>query len=140
MLLVVVGLIVEDGEGAVELLNKKQAYHLMRQRHLRERNLLIGTGVYRFGKAVRTSHNKKQTAGTGGHALLQPRGKIHTAAFHTALVEQDDTVARLDAAEDESTLLLFLLRDGKGARLSQLRYHIGFEGGVMRETLAIFLY
>ena len=43
---VVVRLAVEDGHGAVELLGEDEAYHLVRECHLRERDFLIGSGIY----------------------------------------------------------------------------------------------
>mgnify|MGYP003539271652 CR=1 FL=1 len=42
----VVAFAANDGAGAVELLGEDQAYHLVRERHARERNLLVGTAVH----------------------------------------------------------------------------------------------
>ena len=70
-LLVVVGLVVEDGEGAIELFGKEQADHLMGERHLRKRDHFIASFVHRRGEAVRPADDEDQTAGAGSHALYQ---------------------------------------------------------------------
>ena len=58
LLLVVVWFATEDGHGAVDLLYKKEAHHLMRESHLTERDLSIGTLIDRLGKAIRSSNHK----------------------------------------------------------------------------------
>ena len=44
-LLVVVWLVVEDGESAVELLHEKEAHHLVVEGHLRQGYLVVGGGI-----------------------------------------------------------------------------------------------
>ena len=51
----------EDGEGAVKLLGKEQAYHLMGKRHLRERDHFIAPFVHRRGEAVGPADDENQT-------------------------------------------------------------------------------
>ena len=135
----VVGLVVEDGEGAIELFGKEQAYHLMGERHLRKRDHFIAPFVHRRGEAVRTADNENQTAGAGSHALVEPRGKVHAATLRTVLVEQHHTVARLQTLQDEAPLLLLLLLLGERPRLTQLGDDFHPERDVVRETLAIVL-
>ena len=55
----VVGFVVEDGEGAIELFGKEQAYHLVGERHLRKRDHFIAPFVHRRGEAVRTADNEE---------------------------------------------------------------------------------
>ena len=57
-LLVVVGFVFEDGEGAVELLREDGAHNLVREGHLRERELAISTLVDSIREAIRASNNK----------------------------------------------------------------------------------
>ena len=42
---VVVGFVVEDGEGSVELLHEEEAYHLVVEGHLRQGYLVVGGGI-----------------------------------------------------------------------------------------------
>ena len=58
VLLVVVGFVFEDGEGAVELLREDGAHNLVREGHLRERELAISALVDSIREAIRASNNK----------------------------------------------------------------------------------
>lgn len=51
-------LIVEDGHGAVDLLCHKQPDHLMRKRHVRKRNFVVGSFVERWRKTKGTSNEE----------------------------------------------------------------------------------
>ena len=53
-----VGQVVEDGECAVELLGKDDAYHLVREGHAREGYLAVGCGVHGIGEAVRATDDE----------------------------------------------------------------------------------
>ena len=135
----VVGLVVEDGEGAIELFGKEQADHLMGKRHLRQRDHFIAPFVHRRGEAVRTADDENQTAGAGSHALVEPRGKVHAATLRAVLVEQHHPVARLQTLQDEAPLLLLLLLLGERPCLTQLGDDLHPERNVVRETFAIVL-
>ena len=57
----VVGFAAEDGHGAVELLHKQQADHLVAERHLAEADLGIRTLINRLAEPVRTADYERQT-------------------------------------------------------------------------------
>ena len=68
----VVGLTAQDGHGAIDLFDKKQAHHLMRKGHARKAHLLGSEGVDGWGKTVGAAHNENQTARDAVLALLEP--------------------------------------------------------------------
>ena len=70
-LLVVVGFVFEDGEGAVELLGEDGAHNLVREGHLRERELAISALVDSIREAIRATNNKYQALRARRHTLLQ---------------------------------------------------------------------
>jgi len=62
-LLVVVRLAFDDGASAVDLLGEDEAYHLVREGHLGEGKLFVGTGVDGRGEAVWASDDEDESAG-----------------------------------------------------------------------------
>ena len=56
--LVVVGLVVEDGESTIELFHKEEAYHLVVEGHLRERYFIVGSFIDRGGEAEGAAYHK----------------------------------------------------------------------------------
>ena len=57
-LFVVIWLVFEDGECTVELLGEDGSDNLVREGHLRERELAIGTLVHRLREAIGASDDK----------------------------------------------------------------------------------
>ena len=112
-LYVVVGEIVEDGKGTVELLDKDNAYHLVGKGHLRKGYLALGKGVNLGGEAIGTSDDKDETAAHGVHPLLKPLRKAYGGELLATLIEQDNVIARLNELNNllPLALLLLLLRE-----------------------------
>ena len=104
----VVALSANDSAGTVELFGEYQSYHLVREGHTRERDLLVGTAVHVGRESVRSAYDEHQSA-----CLLllarQPRSHFHTRALGTMLVEQNHRVRRLDKAQNQFALSLLLL-------------------------------
>lgn len=90
-----IGFIAQDCERPVELLNKNQAYQLMRKRHLAERDLLVGAVIDFGGESVRAAHDKHEALAAARHATLQPLAEIQRSALCAVLIEQDNVVAVL---------------------------------------------
>ena len=113
--------VVEDGEGAVELLHEEEAYHLVVEGHLRQGYLVVGGGIDGGGKAKSPSHDKGKGAGAGVHLFLQVLREAHGSVLLAVLVEQHDAVDALQAFEQQGgfALLDFV---GRGVALV-------FEGG-----------
>ena len=74
-------LAVENGHGAINLFDKQQANHLVRECHLAQGDFFLGHFVYVWGKPVRTAHYEDEPAGCGSHALLHPLGKVYTPSL-----------------------------------------------------------
>ena len=87
--------VVEYRQGAIELLGKDDAHHLVREGHARERYFALCSGIHGIGETVGTTDDEHQSFGYGVHALLQPVGKSYGSELLAALVEEDDVVAWL---------------------------------------------
>ena len=132
----VVALAANYSAGAVELLGEYQSYHLVRERHARERNLLVGTAVHVGRESVRSADNEHQSA---SRLLLarQPRGHLHARAFGTVLVEQNHCVRRLDEAQNQFALSLLLLVLRQTLGILERRNHGDVERHVVADALLI---
>ena len=53
-----IGLVVEDGEGSIQLLGEDKTHHLVRKCHLRERYLVVGSRVYIGRKTIGAANDK----------------------------------------------------------------------------------
>ena len=62
--------IVQYRQGAVELLGKDDAHHLVREGHARERYLALCSGIHGIGEAIGATNHEYEAAGHGVHALL----------------------------------------------------------------------
>ena len=122
--------------GPVELLGKDQAHHLVGEGHLREGELLVGTGIDTVRKSVRATNDEDQP--TGSLLLLrEPAGKVDAAQFDAVFVEQNHGIGRLQLLEYQLALhrLLLLLREILGiAELGDCDY---VEGHVVANALGI---
>ena len=135
-LLVVVRLAFDDGAGAVDLLGEDEAYHLVREGHLGEGKLFVGTGVDGRGEAVWASDDKDESAG-GVALLLQPAGELDTAQLATMFVEQHDGIRRLNLFQDEFTLGSLLLFFRETFRVLEFGNGDQFEGHVVADSFDV---
>ena len=117
----------------VELLCKNRSNHLVRESHLRKRQLGIGTGIDVGGESVGAADHEDQVPGTPGDPLLQPAGEVRGAELPAALVEEHDFVRRPDGLEDENALTGLDLLPAQGRDILQLGNLPHLEGDVMRE-------
>ena len=91
-LLVVVRLVLENSKGSVELLRKYCTHDLVREGHLRERELAISTLIDSVAKAIRTTDNKDKALSARRHSALKHVGKLDRAELGTMLVEEHEVV------------------------------------------------
>lgn len=131
-----VGFSAEDGHGAVDLLDKKETYHLMREGHLREGDLAVGPAVDFGGETVRPTDNEEHIL-SGRHAFLQIIGKFDGAVFATVLIEEYNESRRADGLENEVAFLRFLLVLREALGVLEFGYYLKVEGQVVSETLAV---
>ena len=116
MLVVVVGLVVEDGEGAVELFDEEEAHHLVVEGHLGEGYLVVCHVVDAGGEAEGTADDEDKAAGAGVHLLLEVLREPHGGVLFAMLVEEDDAVSTFETFEQEDGFALFDFL-GRGALL-----------------------
>ena len=83
----VIGLSSKNGHCAVDLLNGHYSYHLVRERHLTQRELAVGAGVHRFAESVRATDDEPQIP-TGCQFLLHPLRQFYRTVFRAMLVQQ----------------------------------------------------
>ena len=76
LLLMVIWFATENSHGAVDLLYKKEAHHLMGESHFAKRYLAISTLIYSLGEAIRASYHKDHIP-TRRHFLLYIIGKLN---------------------------------------------------------------
>ena len=131
--LVVVGLVVEDGEGTVELLYEEEAYHLVVESHLREGYFVVGDGIDRRGESEGTANYEDEVACASIHLFLYVLRKAYRGVFFAVLVEEHNAVGPFQPLQQQRTLAFFYLV-GRGLPLVfeggddlQLEVHIMFE-------------
>ena len=132
-----IGFAAQNGVGAVELFDKKDADELVGEGHLRQGYLLTGQGMDGGIEAVGAADHEDKTTGTASHALLQPPREIHGATLGTMFIQQDEVVARLQLPLDERCFLCLLLLGGEGLGVPQLRDDLEGEGHIVREALGV---
>lgn len=138
VLLVMVALAFDDSAGAIQLLGEYQSYHLMRECHSRERNLLVRTFVYGVGESVRASDYEDESASCL-LLLLKPCAHLHTGALCSVLVEQNNRVGRLYESQYLFAFSLLLLVLAEVLRILQGRDGGYAERHVMRDALRVVL-
>lgn len=137
-LFVVIGLAPEDGHCAIDLLNEEEADHLMRERHLRERDLAVGPIVDFGRKAVRTAYYEIHILPCR-HPFLQIVGKLYGAVFFSVLVEQNNERSGAYSFEDKVAFLRFLLVLSEIFCVLEFGNHLQLKGKVVREALLIIV-
>ena len=130
-LYVVVGEIVEDGKGTVELLGEDDTYHLVRKGHLRKGNLSLGKGVYLGREAIGASDDKNEAAAHGVHPLLKPLGKAYGGELLATLIEQDNVIARLNELNNLLPLALLLLLLREVLHIADVGNNFQLDGGIV---------
>ena len=108
-LLVVVGQMVDDGEGAVVLLDKEEAHHLVGEGHGGQGDLVVGALIDIGGEAVGASHNEDYALGRAVVLTLYIGGKVEGAAQGAALVKEHYMVGGLEPGKQGFALGGFLL-------------------------------
>ena len=134
-----VGLALDDGEGAIELLGEDGSHDLVREGHLRERYLAIGTRIDLLRESVWATNHQHQSSYAAIHTLLHPLCKGHATHLLASLVEQHYIVACGDAIEQHRALgtLLLLLREVFGVtQVGQVGYG---ELGIVVNALGVHL-
>ena len=75
-LFVVIGFVAEDSHGAVYLLHKEKAHHLMRKGHLAQGDFSVGACIDRLRETVRSTHYKHDIP-PRRHLLLQILAELY---------------------------------------------------------------
>ena len=94
-LIMVIRQVVYDCVRSVELFHEQQAYHLVREGHLRERQFLMRGVVNLGGKAVRAANNEYKAFGRYVLLVLDPCRELGGAVLLATLVKQHHAVAWL---------------------------------------------
>lgn len=121
----------QDGEGAVKLLCKNRAHHLVGESHAGERNLVLRAGIDGVGKAIGPAHAEYQVLGPAGKEFLQMVCKFQRAVFVSVLVQEHQYILRAHLPENQLSLLFFNLRLRKGRYFLQLRNFRYLEGYIV---------
>ena len=87
--------IIQDSECPVELLHKDEANHLMRECHLRKRNLFLRSLINLRSESVRATDDEHQSLVYRMHLAFYPVGKLDGAELLAMLIEEHHYVARL---------------------------------------------
>ena len=62
--------VAQDSKRAIKLLNKDEPHEFMREGHLAERYLFVGSVIHFLRKAIRATHNKHKSFAAARHATL----------------------------------------------------------------------
>ena len=76
-----------NGTRAIEGFREDEAHHLMRESHLGEGNLLVGTLIDCLREAIGTTNDEDKSSGSS-LLTLYPLGKFDAAEFLTMFVHQ----------------------------------------------------
>lgn len=137
LLFVVVGFVVEDGHGAVDLFDEEEADHLVGEGHFGEGEFFVGAFVDAIGEAVRSTDDEDDLAGTAVHVVLNLFGEVHGAWSFAAFVEKDDVIGGLDTFEEFVGFTFFLLGLGKVFGVLDVRNFLDLELEVVFESLEV---
>ena len=135
----VVRLVAQDGEGAVELLDKDEAHQLVGKGHFAQRDLLVGAVIDLLGESVWAAHDEHQALAAAGHAALQPLAEVHRRALGAVFVEQDDVVAALEGGEQGAAFGNLLLGLAHVAGALHVADVADVELHIMLQALDIFV-
>lgn len=85
--------IFQYGGTSIELFQKYESYHLVREGHEREGEFAISPGIHFGGESVGTAYDEYQLFGQV-HLLLQKGGKLHRGHGVTVFVQQYHGIGR----------------------------------------------
>lgn len=110
----VVGVAVDDGEGAVDLLDEEETHHLMGEGHLAERKAFATAGIDLVGEAVGASDDEAKATRDDLHLVFDPIGIGPGCELFALFVQEDCFVEVADGFEDHFpfAFLLFIGREG----------------------------
>ena len=134
----VVGFALDNSTGAIDLLGKDKANHLVGKSHARERELFVGTLIDGRGETVGSSDDEDQTAG-GVAFLFKPTGELHAAVLVSVLIEKYYGIRGLQLSEDELALGLFLLLLGEILGVFQFGYGGDGKRHIMTDSTGIVI-
>ena len=132
-------LVVQNSHCTVELFGEYHSYHLVRECHLAERNLLVCGSVDGRRESVRSSDNEDESLAAGIHLLFEPLCKLYASAFCSGFVEKDNIVAGLNGLQYLLAFLFFLLFFGKILRILQLGDYDHLEAHIMLDSADVFI-
>lgn len=138
-LLMMIGFTLQDGEGAVKLLNKDESHHLVAEGHGRERHFGVGTVVHLLREAVRPADDKNQAFRARGHLFFKAFGEVYRGELLAVFVQKNDLVGRLQLAHDQETFGGFLLLLAKSLAVARVGDFLHLKRGIMPNPPDIFL-
>lgn len=124
--------------GTIERLCKDESYHLMRECHLGERNLLVGSVIYGLRETVGTAYHEYESASRSLLAF-QPFGVLDTSEFLSMLIEQYHGVGWLYQFQDHFPLSFLLLLFAEALGVLELRDGSDIERHIVGDALGIVL-
>ena len=139
-LLVVVGRVVQNRKGSIELLGKDSTNNLVREGHFGEGYLLVGAGIDVRGEAIRATDDKDEAFDAAIHTFLEPLGVLNGAKFGALLIEQDNAVGVIYKAEDSLALGCFLLRLGEVFGVANIGYVCDIEAVIEVYALGVHIH
>ena len=86
-----VGFSLDDGTCTINLFGEGHAYHLMREGHHRQADLMVGSLIDSGGETIRASDDEDQ-ATRCGTLLFQPCCKFDTSHLLAVFIKQDNGV------------------------------------------------
>ena len=135
-LFMMIGLTLDDRAGPVYLFRKHESYHLVREGHLRQRQLFVGTGIDGRRETVGTSYDEDEPSCRVPFPF-EPLGELDATELLAVLVEQYHRVRRLRLLEYQITLGCLLLFLRQTLRVLQLRDGHDLERHVVTNALHI---
>ena len=135
-----VGLMPQDGESPVKLFNEDQTHQFMRESHLAQGNLLVGTVIYLGRESVGATNDKNDAFAATGHASLQPPAEVHRGALGAVFVKQHHMVTALERGKQLFALSYLLLCFAHVAGAFHISDILDIELHIVLQAFHIFLY
>ena len=107
---------------------------------MRKGNLSLSKGVNLGGEAIGASDDKDEATAHGIHSLLDPLGKAYGGKLLTALVEQNDVVARLNELDYLLAFAFLLLFLREVLHVADVGNYLQLDGSVMIGASEIVIY
>ena len=126
-----------DGVGAVDLFDKEEAHHLVREGHLGERDLALRRLIDAGRETVGTTDEEDQALGDRLHLLLQVLTEFARGELTTPFVQENEDVTRLEALEEHICLTLLLLLFAEVLDILEVGQLLDAEWHIVREATLI---